>query len=212
VDPDKAGRWHAPRRLLHHTSPREAAHDLNHSVFASFTRPPSMRRILVGLEVVRPRCTAGAPPRPRLRSTAPRTGRNKAKQANDQRIPSLRGSPTQIRGMGKRVCTTDTAPLTTNGSAPHTATPPAAGIAIDGLAAGGNWARRPRVRGARGRRVPRRQDLSLSRMRSRNPFRHCACGGVAGGLTAFGGADDRRHWHTPCWANRATRGPTRKWS
>lgn len=25
-------------------------------------------------------------------------------------------------------------------------------------------------------------------------------------------ADDRRHWHTPCWANRATRGPTRKWS
>ena len=26
------------------------------------------------------------------------------------------------------------------------------------------------------------------------------------------GADDRRHWHTPCWTNRATRGPTRKWS
>ena len=25
-------------------------------------------------------------------------------------------------------------------------------------------------------------------------------------------ADDRRHWHTPCWANRANRGPTRKWS
>ncbi|MGH3644254.1 MAG: hypothetical protein ACRDUX_35145 [Mycobacterium sp.] len=24
--------------------------------------------------------------------------------------------------------------------------------------------------------------------------------------------DDRRHWHTPCWSNRATRGPTRKWS
>ncbi|MEO8815029.1 MAG: hypothetical protein ABI307_00400 [Mycobacterium sp.] len=24
--------------------------------------------------------------------------------------------------------------------------------------------------------------------------------------------DDRRHWHTPCWVNRATRGPTRKWS
>ena len=23
---------------------------------------------------------------------------------------------------------------------------------------------------------------------------------------------DRRHWHTPCWENRATRGPTRKWS
>ncbi|MEQ0646256.1 hypothetical protein ABLO07_15485 [Mycobacterium tuberculosis] len=26
------------------------------------------------------------------------------------------------------------------------------------------------------------------------------------------GVDDRRHWHTPCWANRATRGPTRKWT
>lgn len=24
--------------------------------------------------------------------------------------------------------------------------------------------------------------------------------------------DDRRHWHTPCWANRTRRGPTRKWS
>ena len=24
--------------------------------------------------------------------------------------------------------------------------------------------------------------------------------------------DDRRHWHTPCWTNRANRGPTRKWS
>ncbi|WP_082973403.1 hypothetical protein [Mycobacterium sp. E2327] len=26
------------------------------------------------------------------------------------------------------------------------------------------------------------------------------------------GVEDRRHWHTPCWTNRATRGPTRKWS
>jgi hypothetical protein len=24
--------------------------------------------------------------------------------------------------------------------------------------------------------------------------------------------DDRRHWHTACWANRMTRNPTRKWS
>jgi hypothetical protein len=24
--------------------------------------------------------------------------------------------------------------------------------------------------------------------------------------------EDRRHWHTPCWAKRATRGPTRRWS
>jgi hypothetical protein len=24
--------------------------------------------------------------------------------------------------------------------------------------------------------------------------------------------DERRHWHTHCWANRATRGPTRRWS
>ncbi|WP_204806774.1 hypothetical protein [Mycobacterium riyadhense] len=27
-----------------------------------------------------------------------------------------------------------------------------------------------------------------------------------------GAVQDRRHWHTPCWANRANRGPTRKWS
>lgn len=33
--------------------------------------------------------------------------------------------------------------------------------------------------------------------------------------STFGGGpgqiEDRRHWHTPCWAHRATRGPTRKW-
>jgi hypothetical protein len=27
-----------------------------------------------------------------------------------------------------------------------------------------------------------------------------------------GEGDDRRHWHTPCWANRHNRSPTRKWS
>jgi hypothetical protein len=27
-----------------------------------------------------------------------------------------------------------------------------------------------------------------------------------------GAIEDRRHWHTPCWATRETRGPTRKWS
>ncbi|MBO0677906.1 hypothetical protein JRC04_10565 [Mycolicibacterium sp. S2-37] len=32
---------------------------------------------------------------------------------------------------------------------------------------------------------------------------------VDGGESA---AEDRRHWHTPCWARRGTRGPTRKWS
>lgn len=26
------------------------------------------------------------------------------------------------------------------------------------------------------------------------------------------GVEDRRHWHTPCWANRANRAPTRRWS
>ena len=26
------------------------------------------------------------------------------------------------------------------------------------------------------------------------------------------GVDDRRHWHSSCWANRATRSPTRRWS
>jgi len=27
-----------------------------------------------------------------------------------------------------------------------------------------------------------------------------------------GQVEERRHWHAPCWAHRATRGPTRKWS
>ena len=27
-----------------------------------------------------------------------------------------------------------------------------------------------------------------------------------------GSSEDRRHWHTPCWSRRATRGPTRRWS
>ncbi|MGV0814874.1 hypothetical protein ABQF34_23160 [Mycolicibacterium boenickei] len=27
-----------------------------------------------------------------------------------------------------------------------------------------------------------------------------------------GDVEDRRHWHTSCWSNRANRGPTRKWS
>src|ERR1700736_3713678 len=26
------------------------------------------------------------------------------------------------------------------------------------------------------------------------------------------GVDERRHWHTACWAHRGTRSPTRKWS
>lgn len=32
------------------------------------------------------------------------------------------------------------------------------------------------------------------------------------GGTGESAVDDRRHWHTPCWGNRATRSPTRKWS
>ncbi|MEE9242625.1 MAG: hypothetical protein V3U55_01000 [Mycobacterium sp.] len=27
-----------------------------------------------------------------------------------------------------------------------------------------------------------------------------------------GMVEDRRHWHTPCWKQRANRGPTRRWS
>jgi hypothetical protein len=86
VDPDKAGRRHAQRRLPHHTATPEAANDLNHQRVCLVPGRPSMRRILVGLEVVRPRCAAGAPTRPRLRSTAPDTGPRTRpnKQENDQ--------------------------------------------------------------------------------------------------------------------------------
>ncbi len=27
-------------------------------------------------------------------------------------------------------------------------------------------------------------------------------------VAGFGGPDDRRHWHSPCWAARSRRGPT----
>src|SRR6185295_13522867 len=76
-----------------HILSREAADDLNHNVFASFPRPISMRRILAGLEVVRPRCAAGAPPRPRLRSTAPYTDRNEANKHETTKDPIFTGVP-----------------------------------------------------------------------------------------------------------------------
>ncbi|MFL0278486.1 hypothetical protein [Mycobacterium sp. SMC-19] len=42
----------------------------------------------------------------------------------------------------------------------------------------------------------------------------CGIAHVVVWLAEFGDTegDDRRHWHTPCWANRSNRGPTRKWS
>jgi hypothetical protein len=41
---------------------------------------------------------------------------------------------------------------------------------------------------------------------------HVVAWRVHEGSAEDAGVDDRRHWHTPCWTNRATRGPTRKWS
>ncbi|WP_338080105.1 ATP/GTP-binding protein [Antrihabitans stalactiti] len=35
---------------------------------------------------------------------------------------------------------------------------------------------------------------------------------VAWPADSIGGAEDRRHWHTGCWAGRQTRGLTRRWS
>ena len=66
-----------------------------------------------------------------------------------------------------------------------------------------------RLRSARGRRIPRR-----------STYRCPGCDHEIRSGTAhlvvwpaiWSEADDRRHWHTPCWTNRATRGPTRKWS
>ena len=72
--------------------------DLNHNPFRHVWPTESMRRILVGIEVVRPRYAAGAPPRPRLRSTAPtHMAQNAVKQQKHPTDPPLRGSPTQIR-------------------------------------------------------------------------------------------------------------------
>jgi len=73
-----------------------------------------------------------------------------------------------------------------HGSAPDTPTWAAVGIAIATAAPGGNRAGRVRVRSASNRRGPRPQDLSLSRLRPRNPFRHRACGGMASWLNRSG--------------------------
>src|SRR6476646_1739631 len=55
---------------------------------------PILRRILAGLEVVRPRCAAGAPPRPRLRSTDITRGPERGQTTrNNLRIPNLYGGP-----------------------------------------------------------------------------------------------------------------------
>src|SRR5699024_5956973 len=35
---------------------------------------------------------------------------------------------------------------------------------------------------------------------------------VAWPTDEFGGADERRHWHTGCWRSRRTRSITRRWS
>jgi hypothetical protein len=76
---------------------------LNRRVFASSLRRPSMRRILSGLKVVRPRCAAGAPPRPRLRSTAPSTGRNEARTKEMTNRPIFTGAPNTDKESVSRV-------------------------------------------------------------------------------------------------------------
>lgn len=35
---------------------------------------------------------------------------------------------------------------------------------------------------------------------------------VAWPADEYGSVEDRRHWHNGCWAARARRGPTRRWS
>ena len=52
------------------------------------------------------------PPGPTVQQARATT---RANTRNDNGLPPLRGSPTQIRGMGKRTRYADTAPLTTNG-------------------------------------------------------------------------------------------------
>ena len=81
-----------PARLPPHVLAPEAPDGLNHTTFRLTLRRPILRRILVGVKVVRPRCAAGAPPRPRLRSTAPGTGAGtRPHNADNQRIPTFTG-------------------------------------------------------------------------------------------------------------------------
>jgi hypothetical protein len=92
--------------------------------------------------------------------------------------------------------------------------------------------RPPKRRPPAGLPTPRRVEVGpdgydyevrpVAASRAQKPYRCPGCDheikpGTAHVLVwpADGGEDamvDRRHWHTPCWANRATRGPTRTWS
>lgn len=46
----------------------------------------------------------------------------------------------------------------------------------------------------------------------RSGIAHVAVWRAEDGMAGEAALEDRRHWHTACWANRANRGPTRKWS
>jgi hypothetical protein len=67
----------------------------NHSVFCLCSPgQPSIRRILLGLKVVRPRFAAGAPPRPLTAvHRPPSTGRNEAKRRKTTNGARLCGRP-----------------------------------------------------------------------------------------------------------------------
>ena len=85
--------WAPARATRTPAGPREAADDLNHNIFA-LSRPVSLRRILVGVEVVRPRCAPGAPPPPPQRSTEARQWPgNQAKHRKQATDPPLPGVP-----------------------------------------------------------------------------------------------------------------------
>ena len=82
-----------PQRVSRTTFFTGGRHDLNHHVFASSRRPTSMRRILAGVKVVRPRCAAGAPPRPPDCGPPPHAqARTRPNNRNNQRI-HLYGGP-----------------------------------------------------------------------------------------------------------------------
>ncbi len=76
---------------------------MSHHAFASSSRArPSMRRTLVGLKVVRPRCAAGAPPRPRLRSTVPARGEEPGPTTKKRPDPTFTGVPNTDKDTHKK--------------------------------------------------------------------------------------------------------------
>ena len=106
MDPDKAGRRHAPSPEWLPPAPPEAPHGLNRNAFTLVRPTASMRWIRrrrqgrsSSLRCGRSTLTPAPAPPPRQARATTRTNNR-----NDNGLPPLRGSPTQIRSLNGIPC------------------------------------------------------------------------------------------------------------